>query len=174
MKFWLQGLIPAKNGWVKIDKYLFVNIFIALVLIAYVFSRFSFGHGLLHGCIPADYYMIDHKNRTFEVGELVAFTMPMDVPFIKKGATVVKIVAGKGGDKIKVTMQGVYNGDRFFPTDAERISKKYKIPKESIERVITVPDGDMFLVGQTDYSYDSRFWGTIKSNSVIGKTYAIY
>ncbi|WP_212667591.1 S26 family signal peptidase, partial [Enterobacter sp. TUM13743] len=32
----------------------------------------------------------------------------------------------------------------------------------------------VFLIGQTDHSWDSRFWGTVKLNSVIGKTYAIF
>lgn len=174
MRFWLEGLVPQKKGWIKFDLYIYIHVVIAVVLCAYIFSRFSFGHGLLHGCIPADYYMLDHKNKEFGVGDLVAFKMPMDVPFIKKNSTVVKIVAGKGGDHLKITMHGVYNQGRYFPADAERISKKYDIPPNKIERELIIPEGDMFLIGQTDYSYDSRFWGTINSSSVIGRTYAIY
>ena len=34
-----------------------------------------------------------------------------------------------GGDKLKVTMDGVYNGDKFFEANARRISKKYSINK---------------------------------------------
>ncbi|EBI7413665.1 signal peptidase I, partial [Salmonella enterica] len=43
-----------------------------------------------------------------------------------------------------------------------------------IEKELIIPEGEVFLIGQTDHSWDSRFWGTVKLNSVIGKTYAIF
>ncbi|RVT54744.1 signal peptidase I, partial [Klebsiella pneumoniae] len=43
-----------------------------------------------------------------------------------------------------------------------------------IERELTIPKGEDYLIGQTDHSWDSRFWGPVKLTSVIGKTYAIY
>ncbi|HHU7932643.1 TPA: S26 family signal peptidase, partial [Escherichia coli] len=73
-----------------------------------------------------------------------------------------------------VTMDGVYNGDKFFEANARRISKKYSIPSILIEKELIIPEGEVFLIGQTDHSWDSRFWGTVKLNSVIGKTYAIF
>ena len=100
--------------------------------------------------------------------------MPKTVPFIHKDERVIKIVAGVGGDRLRISMDGVKNGSRFYKVNARRISIKYKIKPEDIEREIIVPEGEVFLVGQTEHSWDSRFWGPVKLNSVIGKTYAIF
>nr|QTX14018.1 Signal peptidase I [Klebsiella pneumoniae] len=37
--------------------------------------------------------------------------------------------------------------------------KKYHIEPQILNREITVPAGHIFVVGQTDYSWDSRFFG---------------
>ncbi len=103
------------------------------------FTRYTFGYGLLNGCLPADFYMIDHSDKTIKTGELIAFNMPKSVRFIPENERVIKIVAGVGGDKLKVTMDGVYNGDKFFEANARRISKKYSIPSILIEKELIIP-----------------------------------
>ncbi|RXY26505.1 signal peptidase I, partial [Klebsiella pneumoniae] len=55
-----------------------------------------------------------------------------------------------------------------------RIAKKYHIEPQILNREITVPAGHIFVVGQTDYSWDSRFWGTIPETTITGKAYAIF
>lgn len=170
----MKSLIPGKHGVLTLDWYSPVNIGVLLLIMAAFFWRFSFGYGLLYGCLPADFYMIDHSDKGVRNGQLIAFNMPKSVRFINKGERVIKIVAGVGGDRLQISMHGVRNGQRFYKVNAERISIKYKIKPEQIEKEIVVPEGEVFLVGQTDHSWDSRFWGPVKLNSVIGKTYAIF
>ena len=173
-KEYMVELIPKKRGLLTLDWYSPLNIFLIALAMAIFFTRYTFGYGLLNGCLPADFYMIDHQDKTIRNGELLAFHMPKTVRFIHKNERVIKIVAGVGGDKLKITMDGVYNGTKFYKVNARRISQKYNIPPESIEKEITVPEREVFLVGQTDHSWDSRFWGPVKLTSVIGKTYAIF
>lgn len=170
----MKTLIPDRHGLLKVEWYSAVNIGVLLLVMAAFFFRFSFGYGLLYGCLPADFYMIDHNDKSIREGQLIAFNMPKTVPFIHKDERVIKIVAGVGGDRLRISMDGVKNGSRFYKVNARRISIKYKIKPEDIEREIIVPEGEVFLVGQTEHSWDSRFWGPVKLNSVIGKTYAIF
>ncbi|MDT1878637.1 signal peptidase I, partial [Acinetobacter baumannii] len=81
---------------------------------------------------------------------------------------------GKGGDKIQITETFVKNGERIFPVDGRRIAKKYQIDSQTLNREITVPAGHIFVVGQTDYSWDSRFWGTVPETTITGKAYAVF
>ncbi|ENH3412108.1 signal peptidase I [Escherichia coli] len=170
----MNTLIPSRHGILKLEWYSALNIGVLILVTVAFFCRFSFGYGLLYGCLPADFYMIDHNDKSIHEGQLIAFNMPKTVPFINKGERVIKIVAGVGGDKLRISMDGVKNGNRFYKVNAGKISSKYKIKPEEIEREIVVPPGEVFLVGQTEHSWDSRFWGPVKLNSVIGKTYAIF
>ncbi|PVW66813.1 signal peptidase I [Klebsiella pneumoniae] len=170
----LRYLSPHRRGVLRVDKSLILHLVIISVLMHLFFSRFTLGHGLLHGCIPADYYMVDKYDKSYEIGDMINFTMDRDVRFIKPGEKVIKIVAGKGGDKIQITETYVKNGDRIFRVDGRRITKKYHIEPQILNREITVPAGHIFVVGQTDYSWDSRFWGTIPETTITGKAYAIF
>jgi hypothetical protein len=44
---------------------------------------------------------------------------------------VIKIVAGKGGDKIQITETYVKNGDRIFRVDGRRIAKNTILNRNS-------------------------------------------
>ncbi|MGV7963801.1 IncHI-type conjugal transfer protein TrhF [Photorhabdus tasmaniensis] len=170
----MSDFIPKTRGLLKLDWYVPINLAVLMLVLSVFFTRYTFGYGLLNGCLPADFYMIDHKDKSIKAGELIAFYMPKSVRFIPENERVIKIVAGVGGDRLKVTMDGVLNGSKFYKANAWRISIKYNIPPESIERELTIPKGEVFLIGQTDHSWDSRFWGPVKLTSVIGKTYAIF
>lgn len=170
----MPDYIPQKRGFLRMDFYAPFNMLLIGVFLFVFCSRFTFGYGLLHGCLPVDMYMIDRSDKTYRTGEMIAFNMPRTVPFIKKDEKVIKIVAGIGGDKLRVTVDGVYNGKEFFAVNARRILTKYKISPSTIEKELTIPEGEVFLVGKTDYSWDSRFWGPVKLQTVIGKTYALF
>lgn len=170
----MREYIPKNRGFLSFDWYVPINLAILILVMSIFFARFTFGYGLLNGCLPADFYMIDLKDKSVRVGNIIAFHMPKSVRFIRENEKVIKIVAGVGGDRLRVTMDGVYNGKKFYKANARRISVKYNIPAETIERELTIPEGEVFLIGQTDHSWDSRFWGPVKLNSVIGKTYAIF
>ncbi|MFP1529568.1 hypothetical protein ACLB1R_36115 [Escherichia coli] len=55
-----------------------------------------------------------------------------------------------------------FNG-RVFEANARRISKKYSIPSILIEKELIIPEGEVSAIGQTDHSWDSRFWGNSKA-----------
>ncbi|MDR8350744.1 signal peptidase I, partial [Acinetobacter baumannii] len=76
--------------------------------------------------------MVDNHDKSYEIGDMINFTMDRDVRFIKPGDKVIKIVAGKGGDKIQITETFVKNGERIFPVDGRRIAKKYQIDSQTL------------------------------------------
>ncbi|MDR8470431.1 signal peptidase I, partial [Acinetobacter baumannii] len=81
----LRYLSPHQRGFLRVDKSLILHLVIIAVLTHLFFSRFTLGHGLLYGCIPAEYYMVDNHDKSYEIGDMINFTMDRDVRFIKPG-----------------------------------------------------------------------------------------
>ncbi len=67
----LRYLSPHRRGVLRVDKSLILHLVIISVLMHLFFSRFTLGHGLLHGCIPADYYMVDKYDKGYEIGDMI-------------------------------------------------------------------------------------------------------
>lgn len=86
--------IPKKRGLLVLDWYAPINIVFLIIILFIFFNRYTFGYGLLNGCLPADFYMIDHSDKTIRTGGIIAFNMPKQVRFIPKNERVIKIVAG--------------------------------------------------------------------------------
>ncbi|WP_440233359.1 hypothetical protein [Escherichia coli] len=69
----MSDYIPKKRGLLILDWYVPINILLLILVMCVFFTRYTFGYGLLNGCLPADFYMIDHSDKTIKTGELIAF-----------------------------------------------------------------------------------------------------
>lgn len=107
-------------------------------------------------------------------GDILIFVYPKDEKkdFIKR-------VIGLPGDKIEIKDKEIYIND-------EKLTENYIIrqdphikPREYEPRdnmgTITIPSDSLFVLGDNrDQSYDSRYWGFVKTDKVKGKVIKIY
>ena len=110
-----------------------------------------------------------------DIGDLVIFKFPKD----PKRAFIKRCIAIEG-QIVKIENKGVYvDGKRF--EDAEgvknedlRVWDKQNSPRDNFGPY-TVPDGHFFVLGDNrDDSYDSRFWGAVPVENLLGKAIQIY
>jgi len=107
-------------------------------------------------------------------GDIAVFIYPVD-----QSKDFIKRVIGVGGDVIeiknkKVFVNGTVISDHYAVHNEEVIFPKSIQPRDNFGPV-KVPEGTIFCMGDNrDQSYDSRFWGFVRLEDVIGKAFIIY
>jgi signal peptidase I len=107
-------------------------------------------------------------------GDVVVFTYPED-----RSKDFIKRVIGIGGDTVQIRNKVVYvNGEPIKDSHAffqdKAIVPGTFSPRDNFGPV-TVPKDSYFVMGDNrDRSYDSRFWGFVKKNDLIGRALVLY
>ncbi|GAA3916228.1 signal peptidase I [Litoribacillus peritrichatus] len=110
-----------------------------------------------------DLVLVDTRDFSLEVGKPVAFLMP-NTAFKKD----IKRVAGLPGDRISIIYGKVYrNGQHEGLLDVEAQYRQRELSESMNEKI--VPQGHVFVLGDDrDNSNDSRFWGHLPFENILG------
>lgn len=103
---------------------------------------------------------------TPERGDIVIIQSPL----VNDGNAIVKRIIATGGDTVEIRANGVYvNGELLRETDG---SEGYTIENTFYRNMspFKVPKGEVFVLGDNRrVSYDSRAFGTVDENAIIGR-----
>ena len=125
-------------------------------------------------------------------GDIIVFRYPVDIK-----QTFVKRVIGVPGDRVRVESKTVYlNGiplkesykyhksdylmsyRDFFPSDPNTPLAETglaMLEKHVVNKEVVVPENAYFAMGDNrDSSLDSRYWGFVPRENIIGKPFVIY
>jgi signal peptidase I len=107
-------------------------------------------------------------------GDIIVFVFPED-----PGKDFIKRVIGLPGDTVEVRRKTVLvNGeplDEPYTRFADGWNAESLLRTRDTMPPVRVPEGKLFVMGDNrDRSYDSRFWGFVDMDAVIGKALFIY
>lgn len=107
-------------------------------------------------------------------GDIIVFKFPKD-----RSIDYIKRVVGVPGDKIEVKNKKLYLNDQPTSDPHAHFTNTTILPGSVSPKdnfgPITVPEGKYFVMGDNrDNSSDSRFWGFVETNDVLGKAMIIY
>jgi signal peptidase I len=110
-------------------------------------------------------------------GEIVVFdTPPAAKVACGEGGTFVKRVIGLPGETIEVRLNT--RGKGIVYVDGKRLNEPYIQPARLPDKAYgpqRVPDGSYFMMGDNrSSSCDSREWGAVARDHLIGKVFATY
>ena len=100
--------------------------------------------------------------------------MNVDNGIQKQGTTWVKKVAATPGQIVHVTHDNVTVGPKKYALSTSYVLNKLKRDFDSVQSEWRLGENEIFMIGETLSSFDSRFWGPIQTTDVAGKAYAIF
>ncbi len=160
---------------------------LALIIRAYVVQAFKIPSGsMIPTLLVGDHILVnkflygtkipfsDKRILIFkkpEKGDIIVFKYPENPKrdFIKR-------VIASEGDIIEGKNKIVYvNGLPLDETYIQHVDKRILFEKRDQFGPEKVPEGKLFMMGDNrDQSYDSRYWGFVDTNDVLGKAFILY
>lgn len=151
-----------------------IAILLALVARTYVIQAFKIPTGSMRPTLlEGDRLMVNkfiYRFREPQRGDIIVFRYPEDPKraFIKR-------LAGKPGDEVEIRYGRIYvNGEVLSNPDVFTQHYYYNIAGYGTGR-IAVPKDAYFVLGDNSASSrDSRYWGFVPKNYLLGKALFIY
>ncbi len=181
-------IAPRKKGLVReLSEGLLTAFIIAAVLKLFIVQAFRIPSGsMIPTLLVGDQILVSklaygvknpfHDRYLFRTGhprrgDVIVFKYPKDETkdFIKR-------VVGIPGNSIRIVKKQLYVNDQlqkepYIQTLDPSVTDE--VPRDNFETV--VPPHSYFVMGDNrDDSYDSRFWGFVKSRKIVGRAVLIY
>lgn len=126
------------------------------------------------GCLPWSFYVYDHshpKVQDLHRGDLIVFEA-RHLRFFKDGMHMDKLVVGLPGDVLEVRQDVAYiNGRRWGKL---WLRKTLGGRPGQFDRKVVVPAGQVAVMGTEPPSYDSRYWGFLSEDRIIGRARLLF
>lgn len=165
--FLLNLVFPTNHRWIKI----YILIF-AFSFFSFLFSKFiGYFSFITSPSVNARYVFVYKLKNNFKKNDLIVFKFKGS-SYYEKDFPMVKYVKCLPGEYLQVKGLDFYCNGEFIGTAKTKDSKGF--PVEPFVYNDVIPDNHYFVMGIHKDSYDSRYWGFVEKESVIGKAYKIF
>ncbi|WP_444679545.1 signal peptidase I [Halomonas sp. E19] len=134
-------------------------------------SRYHFGIDSQEVKCIGDYslFLVDRHDKDLQRGNIYAFSAQGVEPYFDEGTQMVKILRGLPGDHVRITESGdVFVNDELVGEGLILAEEVGANPADFAGETI-LEEGSYWFMGETPYSFDSRYWGTVSEEQIIGQ-----
>lgn len=153
------------------------GVFLVLLgLVALFFTRFSIGYDPQDvRCFPDhSVYLIDKKDRKLNRNSLYAFKGKGMEPLLKDGTRMLKQLKGLPGDTVEIdAMENITVNGELIANGLPLAEKLAKTPAFFTGKG-QLKAGTYWFMGEINESFDSRYWGTVTDEQIIGRAYPLF
>ena len=151
---------------------------VALLMIAgWLFAmRFSIGiNPQILGCIPGRVLLVDHWDRMPRRGRIYAYRTKQAEPVYPNGTLMAKFLVAGPGDTVAVT-----DDFRILVNDqvvARGLPHLKDLSSEALKSFIgsrVLMADQYWMLGTLPMSFDSRYWGAIHGDQIVGRAYVLF
>lgn len=169
LRWWLKGLTKGL-------------IAVALIYppLLWFQAHYRIAYDMIEGvnCLPYSVFLVDLDDRDVARGDYVAFEARQMEPFYANGTMAIKLAAGVPGDHVTVGREGVaVNGEHWGElVHAEEGGRLWELGRRPADfvRDEQVPARHLWMMATHVRSYDSRYWGYIENDQVIGRAIPLF
>jgi len=180
--------IRARKPWPLFTAQCLGILAVAYVLGWWFSNLYEFGIAQGKPCMPGRFYFIERRVQgrmppEFERGDLIVFrTDKRTMLYYQPGTRFVKVVRGVSGDHVRIDAGGnlaITGKDYHYestlePQVVELLGKATGEGMAAFTVDYSIPEGSYFAMGTLKDSYDSRYWGLVRPDQVVGKGLAVW
>lgn len=127
-------------------------------------------------CIPGTtLYLVDkYDTQPVRDGLFMFYSKDLD-PIYEKGTKMLKYMRGVPGDRIEIR-----DNDQVFINNVasewglELAEEKLGRKASDFHGAMTLGSDQFWFMGTSVKSFDSRYWGAVNRNDIVGRAYAIF
>lgn len=159
-----------KSPLMEMIESILIAVLLALIIRTFIAQPFIIPSGSMEPTLQVgDRILVSKINYKFsepQRGDIVVFKFPLD-----PSKDFVKRLIGKAGDKVEVRNGKLYLNGRKAPE--EYLPEGLEMDRDF--GPVEVPQGHYMMLGDNrNNSDDSRSWGPLPENLVVGKAVAVY
>jgi len=175
----IQGgfkLFVKKESWLKFSTKAVIVLSIMFAIATLFFTRFTFAADPQKvRCIPShSFYLVDKYDTKVVRDGLFAFRSKDLNPIYEKGTKMVKFLRALPGDTVEINENNqIFINNQLYATGLMWAQEKLGQPDSYFQGKKTLKQNQYWVLGTSEKSFDSRYWGAIRHEDIIGRVYPI-
>lgn len=168
--------IVIKQSWKLFFAKLLIMIFVSVTFVVVFFKNYQLGiDPQSRQCLPDhSFYLISYDKSDLITGQIYAFKSKNMQPFFEDNTTVIKVLVAKPGDTVEVNSSLEILVNNIVVSSGFMLAEKLAIDTSNFIGKKKLESDEYWFLGKTEDSFDSRYWGSVKYEQIIGKTYPIF